>query len=67
MNYHQLFSLTFDEDIESHHPLLVIYVISRILVEIFEDPVHYNIVRDVEVFMQKLSKLLPIQLCMETL
>ena len=58
---------TFDEDIEACDPFLMVNVVCGVFVKIFKDPIHNHVIRNVEVFMEKLSKLLPIQLCIETL
>ena len=52
--------LTFKDDIKPCDPLLEINVILTLSVEIFEDPVHDDVLGHVKFVMKKLPKFLPI-------
>ena len=51
---------TFEDDIESPDPLLEINVILTLRVEILEDPVHNDVLGHVQLVMEKLSELFPV-------
>ena len=53
-------NITFEDDIKSCDPLLEINVILTLRVEVFEDPVHDDVLCHVKFVMKKLPKFLPI-------
>ena len=57
-----LSNFTFQDDIESKDPLLKIYVILSLCVEVFVNSVHDDVICQVKIVMEEFSKLFPINL-----
>ena len=47
---------TFEDDIEADYPLLQINVIRGLGVEVFEDPVHDDLLAQVQIVVKELSE-----------